>query len=148
MTGGSYASSRGTRSPRPIWWPARSTSHRTRGPPSSRPPGESWPWRRPEQAMLDRNPAARRPAHIALHLRHNAGLASATILFLALYLIYLAAHPRGFSSAVLVQNSNEAFTLALLAMAQTVPVLLGGLDLSVGAVMTMVDCFASHLVIG
>ena len=72
--------------------------------------------------MPDRNPAARRPADIALHLRHNAGLASATILFLALYLIYLAAHPRGFSSAVLVQNSNEAFTLALLAMAQTVPV--------------------------
>jgi ribose transport system permease protein len=98
--------------------------------------------------MPDRNAAARRPTAIALHLRHNAGLASATILFLALYLIYQAAHPRGFSSAVLVQNSNEALTLALLAMAQTVPVLLGGLDLSVGAVMTMVNCLASHLVMG
>jgi ribose transport system permease protein len=29
-----------------------------------------------------------------------------------------------------------------------VPVLLGGLDLSVGAAMTMVDCLASHIVIG
>ena len=30
----------------------------------------------------------------------------------------------------------------MVAMAQTVPVLTGGLDLSVGAVMTMVNCVA------
>ena len=36
----------------------------------------------------------------------------------------------------------------MLAMAQTVPVLAAGLDLSVGAVMTMVGCFASYLLVG
>ena len=36
----------------------------------------------------------------------------------------------------------------MLAMAQTVPVLMGGLDLSVGAVMTLVDCLASHVLEG
>ena len=48
----------------------------------------------------------------------------------------------------MVQNANEAFSLALVAMAQTVPVLAGGLDLSVGAVMTLVGCIASHLLSG
>ena len=50
--------------------------------------------------------------------------------------------------AVLVQNGDEIFALAMLAMAQTVPVLMSGLDLSVGAVMTMVACFASYLLTG
>ena len=36
----------------------------------------------------------------------------------------------------------------MVAMAQTVPVLTAGLDLSVGAVMTMVGCFASYLLVG
>ena len=62
--------------------------------------------------------------------------------------LYHLAHPKGFSSAVLVQNSDEVFTLAMVAMAQTVPVLTAGLDLSVGALMTMVGCFASYLFSG
>src|SRR5205814_9013119 len=69
-------------------------------------------------------------------------------LFCVLDLLYNLAHPRGFTSAVLVQNSDEIFGLAMLAMAHTVPVLMSGLDLSVGAVMTMVGCFASHLLAG
>ena len=87
-------------------------------------------------------------ADLFIRMRQNAGLLFAVALFSALYLLYNAVHPKGFSGPVLVQNADEAFALALLAMAQTVPVLLGGLDLSVGAVMTMVDCLASHLVIG
>jgi ribose transport system permease protein len=87
-------------------------------------------------------------ADLAIRMRQNAGLVSAIVLFGALYLLYNAVHPKGFSGPVLVQNADEAFALALLAMAQTAPVLLGGLDLSVGAVMTMVNCLASHLVIG
>jgi ribose transport system permease protein len=57
-------------------------------------------------------------------------------------------HPRGFSSAVAIQNANEAAAIAFVAMAQTVPVLLGGLDLSVGSVMTLTNCIASVLVNG
>ena len=85
---------------------------------------------------------------LGLRLRQNAYLLSVIVLFALVYLLYHAAHPKGFSSAVLVQNSNEVFSLAMLAMAQTIPVLMGGLDLSVGAVMTLVDCLASHLLVG
>ena len=87
-------------------------------------------------------------SNLAIRLRQNFGLATAVVLFCVVYLGYHLSHPKGFSSAVLVQNSNEVFTLAMVAMAQTVPVLMGGLDLSVGALMTMVDCFARYLLTG
>ncbi len=81
-------------------------------------------------------------------LAQNRGFAGACLLFLALWLLYNFLHPRGFSSALLVQNTNESVAIAFVAMAQTVPVLLGGLDLSVGAVATLANCIASILVNG
>jgi ribose transport system permease protein len=78
----------------------------------------------------------------------NAGFATAILLLMALYLVYNLMHPRGFSSAVAVQNANETAAIAFVAMAQTIPVLMGGLDLSVGAVMTLTNCIASVLVNG
>ncbi len=81
-------------------------------------------------------------------IRQNRGFAGALLLFACLFIVYNFLHPRGFSTAVLVQNSNEAVAIAFVAMAQTVPVLMGGLDLSVGAVMTMTSCVASALVSG
>jgi len=85
---------------------------------------------------------------LTIRLRQNFGFLTAVVLFSVAYLLYHVAHPKGFSSAVLIQNANEVFTLAMVSMAQTVPVLMGGLDLSVGALMTMVDCFASYLLVG
>ena len=85
---------------------------------------------------------------LALRARQNVAFLTAVGLFTVVYLLYHLVHPKGFSSAVLVQNSNEVFTLAMVAIAQTVPVLAAGLDLSVGALMTMVDCFASYLLSG
>ncbi|SEE67378.1 monosaccharide ABC transporter membrane protein, CUT2 family [Rhizobiales bacterium GAS191] len=85
---------------------------------------------------------------LAIKLRQNIGFLTAIGLFCVFYLLYHLAHPKGFSSAVLVQNGDEVFALAMVAMAQTVPVLMSGLDLSVGAVMTMVGCFASYLLGG
>jgi ribose transport system permease protein len=85
---------------------------------------------------------------LAIRARQNFALLTAIALFCVIYFSYHMAHPKGFSSAVLVANSDEAFTVALVAMAQTVPVLAAGLDLSVGALMTMVDCFASYLLSG
>jgi ribose transport system permease protein len=81
-------------------------------------------------------------------VRQNRPFVIALLLFVALYLVYNLLHPRGFSAAVLVQNANESVAIAFAAMAQTVPVLMGGLDLSVGAVMTMTSCIASELVNG
>ena len=85
---------------------------------------------------------------IALWLRQNRGFAGALVLFAALYITYNMLHGRGFSAAVFVQNSNESVAIAFVAMAQPVPVLMGGLDLSVGAVMTLTSCVASELVNG
>ena len=81
-------------------------------------------------------------------LFQNLGLATALLLLAVLYLTYNMMHPRGFSSAVAIQNANETVAIAFVAMAQTLPVLLGGLDLSVGAVMTLTNCIASEVVNG
>lgn len=89
-----------------------------------------------------------RPADLSIILRQRAPLLTVIAIFLLLYVFYNANHPRGFSAAVYIQNSNEVFALVMVAMAQTVPVLLGGLDLSVGAVMTLVNTLASHLLTG
>jgi len=78
-------------------------------------------------------------------IRHNRGFAGALAMFALLYITYNSLHPRGFSTAVLVQNANESVAIGFVAMAQTVPVLMGGLDLSVGAVMTLTSCVASAL---
>jgi ribose transport system permease protein len=90
----------------------------------------------------------RRREGFGARLWRHGGLLGALALFIVLYLFYQANHPRGFTGQILIQNANEAFALALVAMAQTVPVLMSGLDLSVGAVMTLVGCVASHLVDG
>lgn len=82
------------------------------------------------------------------YFSQNLGVVTASLLLIALYVIYNFMHPRGFSTAVAVQNTNEAAAIAFVAMAQTLPVLLGGLDLSVGAVMTLSNCVASVLVNG
>ena len=85
---------------------------------------------------------------LRLRLSQNLGLLLAIGLFILVYGLYTIQHPKGGSSQVLVQNANEAFALIMAGMAQTLPVLTGGLDLSVGAMMTLVNCLASHLVNG
>ena len=87
-------------------------------------------------------------ANIARWFSQNRAFAGAILMFLVLYIFYNFQHPAGFSSRVLVGNSNEAVGIGFVAMAQAVPVLVGGLDLSVGAVMTMTSCLASILVDG
>ena len=93
-------------------------------------------------------PGRRAGANWGLRIRQRLDLLAAVALFAALYLVYQLNHPKGFTSQVFIQNANEAFALALVAMAQTVPVLMAGLDLSVGAIMTLVGCIASHIVSG
>jgi ribose transport system permease protein len=62
--------------------------------------------------------------------------------------VYLHEHPRQVSVSLLTAASNKAVVLALMAMAQTVPVLTRGLDLSVGSMMMMAACASSELVNG
>jgi ribose transport system permease protein len=64
-----------------------------------------------------------------------------------LYSIYVSMHPN-FGMRVINQNGNETLALILVGMAQTMAVLVGGLDLSVGALMTLVNCFGSIVMAG
>jgi ribose transport system permease protein len=98
--------------------------------------------------ILPSAPASSAVLDWGLRLRQRYSLIGAIALFVLMYVAYQLNHPRGFSAQIFIQNANEAFALALVAMAQTVPVLMAGLDLSVGAVMTLVECLASHLVTG
>jgi ribose transport system permease protein len=80
--------------------------------------------------------------------RANAGALFATALFAAMFTYYLANYSAGVSLNVLITAANKGVLLALVAMAQTLPVLTGGLDLSVGMVFVMANCLASRIVDG
>lgn len=91
---------------------------------------------------------APRASALAMSIRQNRGFYGAILLLAALYLVYNFIHPRGFSTNVFIANTNESVALAFVAMAQAMTVIVGGLDLSVGAVMTLTSCIASELVRG
>ena len=92
--------------------------------------------------------APRRAPPLLIAVQQNRGFYGAVALLLVIYTTYHFLHPRGFTVNVFVANANESVALALVAMAQAVPVLMGGLDLSVGAVMTLSACIASELING
>jgi ribose transport system permease protein len=81
-------------------------------------------------------------------LREQAGTIAAAALFVVLFALYIAKHPVGWDAAVLTTAANKGVLLAVAAMAQTLPVLTGGIDLSVGMVFVLANCLASHLVVG
>lgn len=81
-------------------------------------------------------------------LRERRGTLGALLLFAALFALYMGKHPVGWDSGVLVTAANKGVLLAIVAMAQTLPVLTGGIDLSVGMVFVLANCLASHLVVG
>ena len=95
---------------------------------------------------------ARRPAprfaDLALRLRLNYGPLLALAVFIALFGAFVSIHPRGLSAMVITSSANQGLALAFAAMAQTFPVLTGGLDLSVGTVLALTNCVASWVVSG
>ena len=86
--------------------------------------------------------------NLKLRVTQNLGPLVALALLLFFYGLYAYLHPRGLSVNVTTSNVNQGFALAMVSMAQTLPVLTGGLDLSVGFLMTMINCLASELVNG
>ncbi|MFN0194417.1 MAG: ABC transporter permease [Aestuariivirga sp.] len=79
---------------------------------------------------------------------HNLGTLTAVGLFVLMFGIYVGNHSAGLNPAVAMTAANKAVLLALVAMAQTLPVLTRGLDLSVGMVFVMANCLASTIVVG
>jgi len=87
-------------------------------------------------------------ADLRLRVSQSQGLLIAVAVFILMFGLYIANHPAGLTVPVVTTAANKAVLLALVAMAQTLPVLTGGLDLSVGMVFVMTNCLASTLVRG
>ncbi|KAB0682769.1 ABC transporter permease [Aureimonas leprariae] len=81
-------------------------------------------------------------------LSHNAGLLAAVALSIAMFAVYVGNHPAGLSAGVVATAANKAVLLAFVAMAQTLPVLTRGLDLSAGMIFVLANCLASRIVLG
>ena len=71
----------------------------------------------------------------------------AVVVFFVMFGIYIFNHPAGLTANVATTAANKGVLLALVAMAQTLPVLTGGLDLSVGMVFVLANCLASAVVV-
>jgi ribose transport system permease protein len=81
-------------------------------------------------------------------LSAQQGTLTALIIFVLMFVIYTANHPAGFSANVVQTAANKGVLLAFVAMAQTMVVITGGIDLSVGMILLLTNCLASWLVIG
>jgi ribose transport system permease protein len=88
------------------------------------------------------------PADLKLRISQSQGLLISVAVFVLMFSLYIANHPAGLTVPVVTTAANKAVLLALVAMAQTLPVLTGGLDLSVGMVFVMTNCLASTIVTG
>ena len=78
---------------------------------------------------------------------HRGGLAAAA-LYVAMFSLFVAENPAGLTAGIANTAANSGALLALVAMAQTIPVLTAGLDLSVGSVFVMTNCLGSHVIAG
>jgi ribose transport system permease protein len=81
-------------------------------------------------------------------LREHKGTLFALAAFIAMFALYVANHPAGLTVNVATTAANKGVILAIVAMAQTLVVLTSGIDLSVGMVMVLTNCLASHIVVG
>jgi len=78
----------------------------------------------------------------------NAGPVLSFGVFAIMFILFASQQPNGLSTNVLTSVSNKGAVLAYVAMAQTLVILTGGFDLSVGMIMTMCSCLASVILNG
>lgn len=76
------------------------------------------------------------------------GLLISVAIFAAMFAFYGWKQEVGLSASMVNTAANKGALLALVAMAQTIPVLTGGLDLSVGTVFMLSNCLAATIVNG
>lgn len=81
-------------------------------------------------------------------MAEHRGTLTAVAIFLAMFVLYVANHPAGFTANVVQTASNKAVLLAFVAMAQALVVITAGIDLSVGMILVLSNCLASWIVVG
>lgn len=84
---------------------------------------------------------------INIFKRQARPLIAITIL-VVLFAYFISIHPRGLTLGVVTAWSNQGTALALLAIGQTIVVMSRGIDLSIGPILALCNCIASHLVNG
>ncbi|MGH6942920.1 MAG: ABC transporter permease, partial [Geminicoccaceae bacterium] len=85
---------------------------------------------------------------LRLWIGQNYGLLLAIGLFVLMFAVYGGNLSTEMNVNIVNTAAVKGVLLALVAMAQTVPILTGGLDLSVGMIFIMTNCIASAVVIG
>ena len=81
-------------------------------------------------------------------LTAQRGVMIAVAIFAVMFAVYGWKQPIGLTASIVNTAANKGALLALVAMAQTLPVLTGGLDLSVGMVFMLSNCLAATIVLG
>jgi len=81
-------------------------------------------------------------------LRRNRSLAITIVALAVLFAVFIAIHPRGFSTYVITIWFNQGTLLGLAAIAQFFVVLVRGVDLSVGPTIALTNVVASYLLLG
>jgi len=80
--------------------------------------------------------------------KRNAGPLLSFLVFAVMFILFASQQANGLATNVLTSVSNKGVVLAFVAMAQTLVILTGGFDLSVGMVMTMTSCLSSVILNG
>jgi ribose transport system permease protein len=81
-------------------------------------------------------------------LAAQRGVLLAVAIFTTMFAVYGWKQEVGLTASIINTAANKGALLALVAMAQTLPVLIGGLDLSVGSIFLLSNCLASNIVVG
>ncbi|MBX2830349.1 MAG: ABC transporter permease [Rhodospirillales bacterium] len=76
------------------------------------------------------------------------GILIAMLIFTLMFVVYGWKQAAGLTPNMINTAANKGALLALVAMAQTLPILTRGLDLSVGAIFVLSNCLASSVVVG
>lgn len=90
----------------------------------------------------------RRRQSITYFISAQRGILLAILIFALMFGLYGWKQEVGLTANIINTAANKGALLALIAMAQTIPVLTGGLDLSVGMIFLMTNCLASVVVVG
>lgn len=75
--------------------------------------------------------------HLRLFWRRNAGLIGLYVLLVGLLAVYAWLHPGLLSSAGVARFTQNWFPIAVVALAQTLIMLMGGIDLAIGAMVSL-----------
>lgn len=85
---------------------------------------------------------------LRLWFSRNGRALFALALFLSMFCIYVIKNGVGLKMGLVTAVANKGVLLALVAMAQTIPVLTAGIDLSVGMIFVLTNCIASAVLSG